>query len=93
MLTDPLVLPTKDLPQDFGMLIRLISSDTYLPPLRFDRFNSRIRDFYKINATEENYTLELEFSAASIGSMRYANNISSAQVTRFGFGKNDDTNI
>ncbi|XP_021962765.1 cleft lip and palate transmembrane protein 1-like protein [Folsomia candida] len=72
MLTDPLVLPSRDLPQDFSGLIRLVSSDTYLPPMRFDRFNSRLRDFYKINDTDTSYEMEFEFAPASIGSIRMA---------------------
>jgi len=70
MLSEPLVLPAKNLPEDFGMLIRLVTSDTYLPPMRLDKFNSRIRDFYKVNKTEESVTVLLEYSSASIGSMR-----------------------
>lgn len=49
---------------------RLVSSDTYLPPMRFDRFNSRLRDFYKINDTDTSYEMEFEFAPASIGSIR-----------------------
>ncbi|OXA43538.1 Cleft lip and palate transmembrane protein 1-like protein [Folsomia candida] len=51
---------------------RLVSSDTYLPPMRFDRFNSRLRDFYKINDTDTSYEMEFEFAPASIGSIRMA---------------------
>lgn len=44
----------------------------YMPPLRFDKFGSRLKDFYKLNQTDESYELELEFTPSSIGYLRYA---------------------
>lgn len=71
MLAEPLAFPVKDLPMDIGSLIRFLNSDTYLPPLRFDKFGSRLHDFYKVNQSEESYELTLEFTPSSIGYLRY----------------------
>ncbi|CAL8100685.1 unnamed protein product [Orchesella dallaii] len=104
MLVEPLVLPIKDLPMDIANLISFLSSDTYLPPMRFDKFGSRLKNFYKVNETEDTFELSLEFSPSSIGYLRLAQQFQAAMetMTTLGFSAKDldevkgifsDTNI
>ena len=55
---------------DLRVVSSVIRSDTYLPPLRFDKFASRIKDYYPVNQSDESVTLELEFAPASLGNLR-----------------------
>jgi len=89
MLTDLHSFPTRELPQDLFHLLRIIRSDLYLPPVKFDRFSNRLRDFYKVNKTEREVTLELEFSSESIGKIRLGAQIEGAMDTMRVFGFSD----
>lgn len=70
-MTDDVQLPLKNIPGEVYHLIRLnTDAKSFLPLIFFDELSMRLRDLVKINQTDTELNLSLDYSPISFGKLR-----------------------